>query len=117
MNSTREQLELNRLCLWQKVPAKSISKRVYTANRTYVENGVLNVASFERPVSRYVKSFKKHNKEFSMFIFSDEQDEAKIDKFFSDALKKITKESVLETVMGSSDGTFKYTDLVYKGNK
>ena len=115
--SREKHVTLNLPALWKAVPGDSINTRTYTSNRTYLEGQLVSVASNERPITRYVKTFTKGKKDFSLFMFSDESDLKKISDFFDGIVKKLTIESVSKSLISASSDGFTYLDTYYKEKK
>ena len=119
MNSTDNyrQPALNQPALWRVLPSSGLSERTYKANRTYMKNNVLGVASPETPVTRYAKNYERFNQKFSIFMYSDSQNTKSVEAFLDSVAKKVKKEQVLETVSKASASSFLYIDTEYKEDK
>lgn len=115
--SQEKHVTLNRPALWQPTSDLEIGSRTYTANRTYQDNKVIGISSQEKPITRYVQTFTKGKKDFSLFMFSDETDIKKVSDFFANLVKKTTVEDVSKALITASSDGFTYLDTYYKGAK
>lgn len=116
MNSTDNERQpvLNKVALWCGTPNTDLNARTYVANRTYKDSKLLQVASRERPVTRYVKSYERFKLKFSVFLYSDSDDKKAIEAFMDDVAKKAKKEDVTDAVSKASMSSFRYLDKYYK---
>ena len=119
MNSTDNERQpvLNKVALWCATPNDGLSARTYQANRTYTDKGLIQVASPERPVTRYVKSYERFNLKFSVFLYSGSDDKKSVEAFMDDVAKKVKKEDVTDAVSKASMSSFKYLDKYFKETK
>lgn len=100
--------EINKLAIWRPIGTKSFSIRPYGDGYAYLEKGIIRRSSvLTNPVTRYAKNYKKGKKEFSLGIFSKENDTKKIEKWLDKQAKEIKATEI--------DGKFKILDVRYGG--
>lgn len=110
-----KQPKLNVLSVWERIPHDGLYTKQYNANRTYsMPSGVVGVASYDKPVFAYAKSYKKNNQDFSLFMYSDSKNAKSVEKFFDESVKNVTKEDISEALTIASTNGFKYLDIDYK---
>lgn len=109
---------LNRPALWRPIRSQETSVRKYSGAYPYkTKSGVIAQSSIANPVIRYAKNFTKFKLDFSLFIFTDETDLAKIEGFFADLAKKLKKSDITQTLMIASMSDFTYLDTYYGGRE
>lgn len=117
MNRSKKVATLNVPALWSPIPVKGMVKKVYTERLPFERDGELQIASEEQSVIRYAKNFKIGSLEFSLFMFSDESNQSKVSKFFTDLTKELTPEQIGGALSVASSAKFTYLDNVYGEKK
>lgn len=109
---------LNALCIWEAIPTDEFYSKQYSSSRTYkLPNGVIETPTPDRPVFAYAKNYTKGKKDFSLFLYSDSNDEKSIEEFMDKAIKDVKVADVSEALVIASTNGFKYTDKVFKEDK
>jgi len=115
--SQEKHVTLNRPALWKAVPSAEIGSRKYTANRSYLDGNVIKIADTDAPITAYYKTFTKGKNDFSLFVYSDEEDIKKISEFFDKIVKNTKIEDIAKALVSASSDGFTYLDTYYKGDK
>lgn len=100
---------LNVPAIWVAIPTDLMSTRVYRSF-PYEHNGLMREATPLAPVTRYAKNFTKGKLNFSLCLFSDEQDEANITDYFTKIVKKLTVSQISMALVKSSGTSFMYIE-------
>lgn len=111
-------VNLNKPALWRPIRNEDTSIRKYSGGYPYLsEGGIVSQSTPLEPVIRYAKNYEKFDLKFSLFIFSSEKDNDKIENFLTTQVKKLTKSEISETLITASASNFTYLDTMYKGSK
>lgn len=70
----------------------------YVGGYPYLDNGMLQHSSLTEPMHSYAKNYKKHGKEFSLFVWSTEKDPVIANDMLDKALKSVTREKVMQVI-------------------
>lgn len=97
------------------LPTGEINTRVYSAGTKYQNGNVLVYATTTEPVFRYVKNYRKYNLNFSLFMYSDDPDKLKVEKYLDSLVKsQIKKTNISEAIAIASISDFVYLSDTYK---
>lgn len=94
----RNYAELNRPGIYRRLRAKEVLAKRYNS-LPYKWRGVLLRASKDRPIYSYGKNFTKFKKEFSLFIWTQEGDQEKIEAHFDKVVKGLKREQIMEIIL------------------
>lgn len=109
---------LNVLSIWEAIPTDEFYSKQYNAKRTYLQpSGVVSEASIEKPIYAYAKNYTKGKKDFSLFMYSDSSNSKAVEKFFDASVKNVKTTDVSEALVIASTNGFKYTAMLFKGDK
>lgn len=103
-------VEINRPGIFRKLRTEELQVKSYSGGYPYRQDGVVKTSSPASPVYSYAMNFKKHNKEFSLFIWTTESDSKKIIDHFEKVKKGVSKEQVHSIVSNPSFGNFNYLE-------
>lgn len=68
-------------------------------------------SSVSEPIYSYGKNFKKHGKEFSLFMWTTEKDQAKVEAHFDKVVKELKREQIMEVL--NNIKSFSYVEPRY----
>jgi hypothetical protein len=109
----RKYPEKNKVGLFRKLRADDWLVQHYSGGKAYQEGHLVVRSTIVSPIYSYGHNYKKFGKEFSLFIWTDESDIAKISKHFDAVVKNLKRD---DFNMDVSD-RFIYLDADYKGDK
>lgn len=84
--------------IYRKLRSEGVLMRSYTGGYPYSRGGLLFRSSITEPIYSYGKNFKKFGKEFSLFIWTLEKDQTKIEKHFDKVVRRLKREQVIEVI-------------------
>lgn len=93
-------VEANQPAIFRKLRAKDILVRSYTGGYPYSQGGLLMRSSISEPITSYGKNFKKFGKEFSLFMWTTDSDQAKVEAHFDKVLKELKRDQIMEVLNG-----------------
>lgn len=108
----RKYPELNKVGLFRKLRSEGFLVQHYAGGKPYLKGSIIHRSSLLNPIYSFGNNYAKHDIDFSLFIWTDENDIAKITKFFDEVVKGLTKEQVKNI---GGDERYTYLDMQYKG--
>jgi len=107
----RQFAELNAVGIYRKMRINGVQVQKFTGGNPVISNGILLRSSVTEPLYSYAKNFKKFSKEFSLFIWTSESDQAKIEKHFDKVVKGLKREEIMQVLTQVSN--YLYVDPKY----
>lgn len=84
-----------------------IYTNVFSGGYPYLKNGLLLHSTPSNPIYSYGKNYEKKDGKFSLFVWTTESDQSKIENLFKKSVKSVTAEQIAQV---SERGSFVYLD-------
>ena len=104
--------EANKPAIYRKLRSQGTLVRKYIGGYPYSRGGLLMRSSVTEPIYSYGKNFKKFGKEFSLFIWTNEADQAKVEKHFDKVVKQLDRTQIIEVL--NNIKSFSYVEPAYQ---
>jgi hypothetical protein len=110
---TRKYPEHNRVGLFRKLRHEGWLVQHYAGGKPYMKGNIIVRSSVLEPVYSYGNNYSKFGKEFSLFMWTNESDIAKVGKHFDAVVKGLKRDDFNMDVADR----FVYLNNNYKGDK
>lgn len=107
----RKYAEIDKPAIYRKMRINHVQVRTYTSGYPYSRNGLLMRSSAAEPVHSYAKNFTKFKKEFSLFMWTSERDQSKVEAHFDKVVKGLKREQIMEVI--NNIKSFSYVEPNY----
>lgn len=94
----RQYAEADKPAIYRKMRINTLQVKKYTGGIPYTQNGLFMRSSVASPIYSYAKNFTKFKKDFSLFIWTTESDQEKVEKHFDTVVKSLKREQVIEVL-------------------
>lgn len=84
--------------IYRKLRSEGVLVRSYTGGYPYSQNGLLMRSSIMSPIYSYGKNFKRFGKDFSLFIWTLESDQAKIESHLDKVATGLNRSEIMEVL-------------------
>lgn len=105
--------EKNKVGLFRKLRAKDWLINHYAGGKPYLDGKTISYSTVEKPIYSYGHNYEKFGNEFSLFLWTDENDIAKITKHFEYVVNQLKEEDFKMDV----EDRYIYLDFPYGGDK
>lgn len=110
----RKYPEKNKVGIFRKLRADDWLVNHYSAGKSFLDGSVITPATIIKPIYSYGHNYNKFGKEFSLFIWTNESDIAKITEHFETTVANLEEKDI--NIVDESE-RFAYLDADYKGEK
>lgn len=107
----RKYAETDKPAVYKPMRIRDVQRRTYSGGYPYSQNGLLMRSSAANPIHSYAKNFKKFGKEFSLFMWTNESDQKKVEKHFDKVVSTLKREQIIEVL--NKIKAFSYVEPYY----